>query len=191
MRNVLSIFLILTAIGIYFGVTSPTWGKAQQLSSEIDSYNEALKISKELQSKNAALVSKVNSFDQESMARLGKLLPDNADNVRLIIDVQNIASEVGLNIRDIIVNDERSQTQSAPTAQQAVPQDTMEDNNQSKYSSVSLTFSVTSSYENFNLFLNRLEKSLRLVDITALNVRTTESPSVYTFNITLRSYWLK
>ena len=60
----------------------------------------------------------------------------------------------------------------------------------SKYGTVGLSFSVNSSYDNFQNFLADLEKSLRLVDISDLSVAGNDT-GIYDFSVGLKTYWLK
>jgi Tfp pilus assembly protein PilO len=55
--------------------------------------------------------------------------------------------------------------------------------------SVSLGFSVTASYEDFLAFLQDLEHSLRILDVEKLAF-TGEQGGKYTFDFTIRTYWL-
>ena len=59
-----------------------------------------------------------------------------------------------------------------------------------KYGTVGLSFSVSSSYDNFQNFLTDLEKSQRLVDITSLSVAGNDT-GIYDFSVGIRTYWLK
>ena len=62
--------------------------------------------------------------------------------------------------------------------------------NSKKYGTISLTFSVTSSYESFLAFLADIESSQRLVDVSSLAFSAGVDNN-YTFNVTIQTYWLK
>jgi hypothetical protein len=58
------------------------------------------------------------------------------------------------------------------------------------YNSFLLSFAVTTSYENFLLFIQDLETSLRLVDV--VNISFSESiTNEYEFEVNVRTYWLE
>ena len=56
------------------------------------SYNEALNNSKALEDKRDTLTAKYNTIDPNDLIKLQKLLPDNVDNIRLILEIGQIAS---------------------------------------------------------------------------------------------------
>jgi Tfp pilus assembly protein PilO len=55
---------------------------------------------------------------------------------------------------------------------------------------VTISFSFTASYQNFLAFLQDIQSSLRILDITHLTV-TTNPTGTYTYSIQLTTYWLK
>lgn len=196
MRNIFAILLILAAIGIYYGYTKHAFADIKAIKIQLADYNDTLNKANELDDEKKSIADTINSFSQDDKDRLEKLIPDNADNVRLIIDIQNIASASGLSIKNISVNDDSNPTGAAVTAGAAANQTSSDQglstlNSTKKYDSVTLSFSVASSYENFIGFLGKLEQSLRLVDVTSLTVKNTESPGIYNFDIELKAYWLK
>ena len=60
----------------------------------------------------------------------------------------------------------------------------------SPYGTMTLKFTVNSSYGNFINFLQDLENNLRLLDITEISFNTTDS-GFYDFNVSFNTYWLK
>lgn len=65
------------------------------------SYNEALNNSKALEAERDKLTQKYNSFDPENLSKLQKLLPDNVDNIRLILEIEKIASPYGMVLKNV------------------------------------------------------------------------------------------
>lgn len=190
MRNILAILLILGAIGIYYGYTKNVFADISGIKLQLVEYKDTLRKANQLAEEQQALTDVMNSFNLADREKLDKMIPDNADNVRLIINIQNIAETTGLSIKDIKVNDENKQGTEAVIT----PADGIADSEgltNLKYNFVTLSFTVVSTYPNFVLYLEKLEKSLRLVDITALSVKAAEAPGLYNFEVTLRSYWLK
>jgi Tfp pilus assembly protein PilO len=63
------------------------------------------------------------------------------------------------------------------------------------YDSLDVEFTVHGTYAQFIQYVTSLESSLRIVDLVKLSVTGGgsggSSASVYTFDVTLRTYWLK
>jgi len=160
----------------------PTWEEIKVLKLEVEKYDNALSrvsaLSATLENQRAL----VAGIPADDLARLEKLLPDNVDNVKLIIDINNIASSQGVFIRDIGIADPSDDSSSRTTA----PQST----SRAGYDSIDLSFSVSTSYTNFLGFITALEQSLRLVDIIAVSFVPGAADS-YNFSVTVRTYWLK
>jgi hypothetical protein len=177
-RGLLPFIFVITAIGLFFGYIDPAYDDVKALKIEEDKFSQALDKSKELKAVRDKLLSRYNTFSTNDIDRLSKLLPDNVDNVRLVLDIDNIASVYNMRIKDVTVSriEERDAGIIGPSAD--------------LYESVILTFSVISSYENIKLFLKDLEASLRIVDV----IETSFSQPVgdlYEYSIGIRTYWLK
>jgi Tfp pilus assembly protein PilO len=144
--------------------------------------NRALGQVAELESRRAELVYKENAFSQTDLEKLQKLLPDNVDNIRLFLDMQGVAERYGTSIQDISVADQGQKT--AETTQTIGP-------STKQYGQMILSFSVNISYENLELFLKDLEKSLRIVEIKSLAFTAdNNNPNSYKVSLGLNTFWL-
>ncbi len=189
MRNIFAIILILGAIGIYYGYTKHVFADIKDIKVQLANYKDTLNKANELSEEQQQLTDLMNSFNQADREKLDKLIPDNADNVRLILDIQNIAQGSGLSIKNIKINENNAQgSQSDPVAD---AESISNGNSNEKYNFITLSFTVTSTYSNYVPFVKKLEQSLRLVDITALSIKPGSAPGLYDFDMTLRAYWLK
>ena len=168
--------------------TQPTYDKVQAMNRQIGQYNEALQKASELQTIKQSLLSRYNTFSPSDVDRLHKLLPDHVDNVRLILDIDSLAGKHGMTLQNVAVSSAQS-TQSEQTAVGSIS------SSKQKYDSLTLKFATQGTYDTFRRFLADLEASLRIVDLVSLSIaRTGESATggqLYTYNITLRTYWLK
>lgn len=179
MNALLPILFVVIAAGIFFGFIDPAYSRVKELRAEESKFDLALTRSKELQEVRDQLVSRYNVIPGATIDRLEKLLPDNVDNVRLILDIDSIAARYGMRTRNV----ELQVAENRGARGQVVVDDR-------EYQSVVLSFSVTGPYDVFRAFLADLEKSLRLVDITAVSFSATAS-GVYDFSISITTYWLK
>lgn len=181
-KFILPILLIIISIGLFVMYIDPTYEQTKVLKNKNLEFNEALNKSKELRQFRDSLLEQYNSFSQEDLVKLKKLLPDTVDNVRLIMDIDSIASEYGITIQSIKVD--APQTESK--GEIAVV------SNSKPYDFVTLSFSMNASYEDFISFVTDIKDSLRLVDIKDIEFDVSETGSgLNKYNITIRTYWLK
>ena len=183
MNIIAPIFLILAAVGIFYGYVNPNYRGENvptnivKLMNERKQYAELLANSNDLIAERNRLVKKNNDLSGSDLERLKKLLPDNIDNVRLIIDIDGIASRYGLNIRNIKISAGVSDLDRLGP-----------DNN--PYGTLTFKFNIIATYDKFKLFMQDLEKSLRVIDIVNVSFNSTET-GAYDYDITVKTYWIK
>jgi hypothetical protein len=191
MNFILPIILIASSFAVFFGYVDPNYkGPIDQSSSdynkagvvflkdELAKYDNILQSSTKIVSQRDKLIAKRNNISTSDEARLEKLLPSNIDNIRLIIEISKIAEGRNLVAKNISVGD-MSQTSTETIGQSSTP-----------YGTLSLKFTVNSSYSNFLNLLRDLESNLRLLDITDISFSSTDNV-FYDFTVTLDTYWLK
>ncbi|OGI85645.1 hypothetical protein A3A01_01360 [Candidatus Nomurabacteria bacterium RIFCSPLOWO2_01_FULL_39_17] len=195
-RLIISIILISIAVTGFFAFTKPLFNDISALREQMASYDDALNNSKMLENERDLLTKKYNSFDPENIAKLSKLLPDNVDNIRLILEIEKIATPYGMVLKDIKYNVESTNNTTARTAENGevggIPMPRQE------YGTLDFSFSTQGAYGNFINFMRDLEKNLRIMDITSIdfssNVSIGASPSlsqIYKYNFNVKTYWLK
>lgn len=178
MSNLTSIILIVASLGLFFGYIDPTYSKVkQEIGESKGEYEQALKNSMNVQDERNRLMTKYRTVNEENEAKLAKMLPDNIDNVRLIIELDRLASVHSMRIRDF-----RTDTgEKSDTIGQGV----------ATYGTLTVTFSTTATYGTFLAFLRDLERNRRILDITTVSFASSDTNDVYDYNITLKTYWLK
>lgn len=194
MNLIAPIIFLIASVGMFFGYVDPNYkGRAdfvesdyktygvKQLRLESEQYNNTAKNSNEVTKTRDSLISKKASISNEDQDRLSKLLPDNVDNVKLILEISNIAEKRSLSIRNIALENDSNKSNK---------DNTIIGPDNSLYGTVSLKFSVISSYESFLDFLNDIENNLRLVDVTDISFTATEG-NFYEFTFNIVTYWLK
>ena len=177
MSNIISIILFIASIGIFFGYIDPTYNNAKSLSSQLGQYEQALSNSKKLSDEKATLLAKRNSLDPTAINKLDRLLPDSVDSVTLVIELDSIASQFGMRVRNFTSN---PQSQTGTLGVNTTP-----------YGTLSFTFTTTASFETFLAFLKALESDLRLIDVTNVAFSSASSNDVYDFTMSVNTYWLK
>jgi Tfp pilus assembly protein PilO len=195
MSNIISIILLIASVGLFTLYTNPLYSgdtgsesfakkSVKELRSEEVQYSEALGKTKQIELVHGGLLSKFNSIPDEDRALIAKLLPDHVDTVRLIIDINAIASKNNLTLRNISLSDS-----SDPKKKDAAVAQTIGPDN-SKYESIAVSFGVTGTYDDFLSFVKDVEQSLRVVDIRSLNFSPAQDGN-YKYEVSVSTYRLK
>lgn len=182
MKGIIPIICVVVAGGLFYWYIDPTYAAIKELRAEEATLNAALDRALELQDTRDQLLSRYNTFAPNDLTRLEKFLPDHVDNVRLVLDMDSIASRYGMRVRNVSIEDP-TRTQAAAAAGIIGP-------DESAYESMVVSFTVSGRYDTFRQFMADLEHSLRLVDVVSLSFTSTDN-SVYDFTVGLRTYWLK
>ena len=185
-RNITAVILIILAIGVYITVTKDMVQKAQDIKAINTQYETALKNADTLIRTRDHVRDNYNQLSDADKTNLTKMIPPGVDNIRLIIDMNSIAFKHGFSLRNIKASAAPAATKSGFTAGTqssspiAIP----------TLDTISVTFSVTASYQQFVSFLQDLESNLRIMDLTHLTVAAGEG-SNYDFGVELKTYWLR
>lgn len=185
-RTIISLICLVGAGALFLVYTKPAYDGTKTYQQEITQYNLALDKAAELQRLKQSLLSRYNSFNPDDIEKLHKLLPDHVDNVRLVLDLDTLASKHGLALQNVVI----SGPEAAQENVEAVIGPVVEG-----HESLTLRFATTGPYERFVQFLTDLEKSLRIVDVVDLAMSASgdgnSGTPTYRFDITVRTYWLK
>jgi len=204
-KIILSFIFIGIAIFLIFGYVKPTFDNAEAIKLNTAQYDKALSKAREIQELKRSLLSRYNLFAGSNLGKLEKLLPNNVDNVRLVLDIDGIASARGIRISSVKTQKDTDTATDAQTgggvgfnsaAKAAQP-----------YKTLILEFNTITTYADFKLFLQDLEHSLRLVDLVSLDVSPAQRPKstignkvleteedlpeIYKFKVGIKTYWLK
>lgn len=180
-RFIVPIVLVLLAGVLFAMYTDPTYQASKKIKGEVVSYDDALTKSQQLRRLRDELIAKRNTFDQASLERLQRMVPDNVDNIRLIIDINGMAARHGLSLTDVELGEFSDSARERDALAVGGSGDTI--------GSVTLGFSLSATYDELLLFLQDLEHSLRIIDVENLtfDVTTTEENN---YDFTVRTYWL-
>lgn len=182
-----SIASMVLAGGILFLYTQPTYDEIRTIRGTQAVYTQALDKAAELQKLKQTLLDRYKSFDPGDLERLRKSVPDHVDNVRLVLDLDSLATRHGMGLQNVLISDTGSASEQNKSTIGAPPT--------SKYDSLMLRFTLHGSYGDFVSFLEDLESSLRLVDVIALDISPDASlkaaTSTYAYDMSVRTYWLK
>lgn len=175
--------LVVLAGALYFGYVPTLAGGLKLAEDKVASYDDALSSAKELHELELALADRYKQFSVADLERLSKMIPNQVDNVRLIIDMDGIAKLHGMALRNVTV---KANELGARTAASTLG---LASGNKG-YSSTVLSFSVAGTYEQFRAFLADLEHSLRLVDVTGISFASNDK-GTYDYVVDITTYWLR
>ncbi|MDQ5883134.1 MAG: hypothetical protein QG654_46 [Patescibacteria group bacterium] len=174
MRWLLPLILIGASVAGFLLITQPIYDEATVLKEQADKYNEALANAKILQAERDRLTEKFNSFKAEDMVRLEKIVPDSVDNIKLILEIQEVAQERGILVKNVefepeqfLEVDPNAVVDPAVAKKQANLRRPGAENNLD-YETFDLEFSIEGKYGAYVEFMKLLERSLRVVDIRAI-----------------------
>jgi ribosomal protein L20A (L18A) len=181
-KNITALILIVLAVGTYFTFTKGKLDELRAIKAVNTEYKTAIDNANRLIAARDKVVKDDINISEADNVRLAKILPDNVDNVRLIIDVKdNIAARHGLFLKGIKTSSPTDMPQQGSNENRGVAEAIA-----NGYGTVSLSFSVTTSYQTF------LEASLRIMDVSKLSVIASEGGNgTYDFNVEIKTYWLK
>lgn len=199
-RFIMPIILIGIAASAFFMFTNPLYNNISELRAQVASYNDALNNSKMLENERDKLTAKYNSIDPANLTKLQKLLPDNVDNIRLILEIEQVATPYGMTLTNVKYNTADTTIATGATAT-AIQGGNAVKTASKDYGTLDLEFSTSGTYDNFINFTKALESNLRIVDISSISFTSdtnnpgagpkTNSPEVYKYNFKIKTYWLK
>lgn len=173
MRWLLPLILIGSSIAGFLLLTQPIYNEATALKVEADKYNEALANSKILQQERDRLTEKFNSFQAEDLVRLEKIVPDSVDNIKLILEIQEVAQDRGILVKNVEFEPEQflEPDPNATAEELAKAKSNLRRPGAATnldYEIFDLEFSIEGKYSAYVEFMKLLERSLRVVDIRSI-----------------------
>lgn len=173
--------LIIAAIAVFLVYVRPTFvGPIADLSANATQYDAALAAADRYDAREAELARERDQLPPDQLARLSTFLPDGVDNVRMILDLTALAGRTGVSLSGFNI---KSNAADGGSSGSQLASGSLID-------SVDLSVTATGTYSSFRSFLSGIETSLRPMDLVNLEVKGSPT-GVYTFDMTLRIYWLR
>ena len=192
MRFIVPIILLALSIGLFVEYTNPAYQSLQAERTLASQYDTALANAKTLDQTRDDLNAKYRAIPQDSLDRLSELLPDNADNIRLIIDIQQMAESYGMTLSSIKFDSNAVGAPGTAAGQLSAASPASVAQSAKDYGIFNLEFTTTATYANFQSFLKDIESSLRLTDIQSIQFSAPDPiKGTTTFTVQLNTYWLK
>ena len=168
-------------------IISPRYKEVQAMGVEVANYSNRLVTAQKLKLSREELIAKYNSIPKADLDNLKILLPESVDNIRLIIQIDSLATKNGLSSLRNVQYDSTKTDQSKPDSSSGP---------QKPYGEFTLSFDTTGQYNNFLSFISDLEQNLRLVDVSAVVFGQNSGgerglADSLKYSVTLKTYWLK
>jgi hypothetical protein len=181
-EKILPIGALLIAVAIFFGYINPTYNNSiVKLQEQIGRYDSALVQANKFTQRETELRNQREAISPENLARLEAYLPDNVNNVQLILDLDALANRSGMKLTGFTITDPSADRKGAALDTPL--------HSATAIDYIDISVPATGTYTSFRTFLASAEHSLRPLDITNLSV-TDSDTGVYTYTFTFRIYWL-
>ena len=167
MRPIIASVAIVLAVVLFFAYTKPTYDSTQSIQAQIVQYNAALDKATQLQTLKQTLLSRYNSFDPNDLARLQTMLPNQVNNIGLILDLDTLANQYGLSLENVGIASAGTGS-SGQSSASSNANTTSIGESATPYESLDVTFTIHCSYGQFMQYISSLETSLRIVDLIDL-----------------------
>lgn len=146
----------------------------QVLRNSKKEYIAALESAQDLESRRTELATQYNSLSEQDLQNLESLLPNNVDNIKLVLELESLAKKY-----DILIENPKIQDFTASPSTGVIGQDIrnssgLGDGLYSLYGTSDLSFNISSNYQNIKLFLDDVEKNLRLIEISSIQIKVPE-----------------
>lgn len=200
MKAIISIILIAASIAFFMFFTKKQWVELKANRLEVEKLNIAQDNARKLKDKIDSL-SKIRSSIVDQDEKIKKMIPNNVENVKLIIDFDNMLQDLVATNKTESLYKSAGDTGKISIDNPKITQGTAVVDGSfdaTQLGVADFSFSVALTYNDFLDFLKRIETSTRIFDIESISFSTpgsvgTKDPNniVYTFNIALKTYWLK
>ena len=171
-------YIVLT-LSVAYAFIYPSFGEVSALTQEKEKYNDALETVMNIENKKNELLTQFNSISEEDKKEINTILPTSFDFIRLISQIDAVASQHGISIDKISSKETASSGSSIEEAKPA-----------NSYRSAVISFSFEASYDKFLNFVNDLEKSMRILDIKSVGLQT-EEKGFNAYDVEFETYWLE
>ena len=203
MKSIISIILIAASIAFFIFFTRPKWEELKANRIEVEKLNVAQDNAKKLKARIKSLLDIKNAITETDLEKIQKMIPNNVENVKLIIDfdnmVQALVTEKGT--ANLYKSTNPADSGKISIDNPKISQGTaMVDGafDAAQLGVADFNFTVSLTYDDFMEFLKRIETSTRIFDVESItfstptvSAGTNPNEIVYTFNVGLKTYWLK
>lgn len=209
LNTITSIVLLLISGGVIFTYITPKYDEITSLRSKNVELDSALIKAKQVDAMSKELSEKMRELSKDGIDRLERLLPEKFDDLRFAYDLKGVIERNGLKVQGITIDEKpvisngtQVQANTPPGPSTAPSGNTDARGSSGKYITHKFSFSVSTPYNTFIVFLKDLERSLQFIDITSVALSSgSGSPTSqagggasqdnYTYTVEFNTYSLK
>jgi len=192
-RSIIPIILIITSILIGFFYAKPIYEEMSIARSRLQAIDETLQKTKDISSAATELRREIESISPEDLDKLENvILPDDIDQIRFLNMLSSVASRQNLFLEGLqITNSAGDSTDNTLIDGRVVS---------AKVNKLEVSFSVSTDYDTFKIFLNDLEQSLALIEVEDISISVPSYESSeeegngdvpYAYSVQISTYWIE
>lgn len=159
MRYITAIIFASLATALVVIYAYPTYEDMGRLKKRGEELTKSIEMAGQAQTKIDDLERKYKTFPEGANERMSTMLPESLDDVRLTMDITDLAAAHGLSLAN-------------PTIKK------LAGDKSNPVQEYSVSLSVEAPYSTFRRFLNDIEYWLQLRDITSLSITAGENAAV-------------
>lgn len=185
MRNIISIIIIVISLASFVVLVKPQYDEIKEMQSTDSELSGVLDNARRLQELRDALLEKRKNLASADVSRLEKVIPENAENVKLILEFEEIADNNDLSIESASAT--RDEVDGSAGEDQGFDIDSKD------YGIITLDFTLSGGYSEFISFLEDLERNIRITDLRSLSIAPPggDASQDYQYQLSIDTYWLK
>lgn len=180
MRTIFSIIILIASIAGFIAFTIPTYTDVKTIGKKKTEYLDLLESARTLAEKRDQLLQIYNGISPDEIVRLEKMLPQNPDNVKLILEIDALAKNQGLSLQNVKIK-EANDTSAKNKAAKA----------NADTGVLTLEFTTTGPYPGYVNFIAILEKNLRIMNVKKVSFLAPDDKANYQYQTTIETYWVK
>lgn len=203
-RNFTAAILIIIGLGIYFTITRSMVVDAESVKAKNNELLSALNNADEIIKARNDVTKKYTSIPERDRNKLDKMIPSAVDNIRLVIDLNNLALQNHFSLSDVKASVQSNSSGARSFASQSGGQGSLPPPPAgpagslaiSQYvadpilDTVTVSFKATAGYQEFIDFLKDIEMDLRIMDLSHISFKANDTGS-YDFTVEFQTYWLR
>ncbi len=155
------ILFLIASIGLYFSYIGPSLDTLRQATDLRDRLVAAVEKYEELFERRASLNADYDSIPLAERENLHRILPDEIDPVRIVIDIDRLARSEGIGLEVSSFELPRLQATQSGRGTEEVKNQLM---------TWVMSTTVEGGYVGFKNFLSTLERSMTIFDVTQLEI---------------------
>lgn len=205
-KTLLSFLVIILSLGFAFLYVEPEYTLVKERSLDLSNLLKTAENAKGIEKLISETEDNLNKVKTEDLDRFNTFLPESIDTIRFANNLQHMGLAYGIVFSSIKVEERGKDTNSAAANSAVLPNNGLPQQaggiksvQEKKYSTTKAVLGFTTTYEKFGLFLNDIQESLGLLNLTELSLKpVSENPDtkksetpVYQFTVTVETYSLK